>query len=325
VPKVDCNSPKRSAHPVPDPEGPFSPYGSLGPYYNERFQATLTNLWRRRRLVIATVAVTLAIGIALSFTMPKRYTAEAYVREPFKAEEATILDDKTGNAVGIDASMLVETQSRLLQSQAIAQRVVQDLGLERIRPVIKENPILSWLQAQFYGDVVKTPEFQEDLAAGKLLSGLSVRTEPRVYLIVVNYTAGNPELAALITNAFVAELLQTITLQNLSQRLHAAQSSLSTDLVSLGERHPKIIEDKRRVQAADARLSLQMAKTTEEIERNANGTNVVFATVPAVPSGPNALLLIGAALLVGLGGSVALAFFRSAPSSQPDMNKFCLS
>ena len=123
------------------------------------------------------------------------------------------MDDKTGNGavIAIDASMLVETQSRLLQSQAIAQRVVQRLGLERIRPAVSENPLSSWLQAQFYGDVAKTPEFQEDMAARKLLSGLSVRTEPRVYLIVVRYTAGDPELAALITNAFVVELLQTIT------------------------------------------------------------------------------------------------------------------
>ena len=55
--------------------------GSLGPYFNERFHTTLTNVWRRRRLVIATVAVALVIGIALALTMPKRYTAEAYVRE----------------------------------------------------------------------------------------------------------------------------------------------------------------------------------------------------------------------------------------------------
>ena len=90
---------------------------------------------------------------------------------------------------------------------------MQRLGLERISPAVSENPISSWLQAQFYGDVAKTPEFQEDLAARKLLRGLSVRTEPRVYLITVNYTARDPELAAVITNAFFVELLQTITLQ----------------------------------------------------------------------------------------------------------------
>ena len=61
-----------------------APEGSLGPYFNERFRATLTNVWRRKLLVIATVAVALAIGIALALMMPKRYTAEAYVREAFR-------------------------------------------------------------------------------------------------------------------------------------------------------------------------------------------------------------------------------------------------
>ena len=259
--------------------------------------------------------------------MPKRYTAEAYVRDAFKPEEASLIDDKigliddkTGNAavVAIDASMLVETQSRLLQSRAIAQRVVQRLGLERIRPAVSENPISSWLRAQFYGDVAKTPEFQEDLAARKLLSGLSVTTEPRVYLIVVNYTARDPELAALITNAFVVELLQTVTLQNFSQQLRAAKRALSADLATLGEQHPKVVKEKMRIQAAEALLRVQLGKTTEEIEQTASGINATFATVPVVPSSPNAPFLIGVALLVGLGGSVALASFRSAPSAQSD-------
>jgi len=323
VSKVDSNS--RPSHPEPD--GSLGPYydGPLGPYYNEKLHTTLTNVWRRRRLVIATVTVAFAVGIALALTMPKQYTGEAYVREPFKAEEATLTDDKAGNAVGIDASMLVETQSRLMQSQAIAQRVVQRLGLERIRPAVKENPLLSWLQAQFYGDVVKTPEFQEELAARMLLRHLSVTTEPRVYLITVSYTAGDPELAALITNAFVVELLQTITVQSLSQQLHVEERSLSADLVTLGEHHPQVVEEKGRVQAAKARLTAQLSKTTEEIEDAAKGKSVAFATVPVVPSGPNAPFLIGVALLVGLGGSVVLANLRSAPSSaQSDTSKFPL-
>jgi uncharacterized protein involved in exopolysaccharide biosynthesis len=155
------------------------------------------------------------------------------------------------------------------------------------------------------------------LAASKLLSALSVKTEPRMYLIVVKYTARDPELAALITNAFVVELLQTIALQRFSRQLRAAERSLSVDLVTLGEQHPKIVAEKKLIQAAKALLRVQLGKTTEEIEQTAS-MNVTFASVPVVPSGPNALVLIGVALLIGLGGSVALASFRSAPSAQLD-------
>jgi len=260
------------------------------------------------------VAVALAIGIILALTMPKQYTAEAYLRDALKVEDNTLYNKAEDRAVvAIDASMLVETQSRLLQSQAIAHRVVKRLGLERIGPAVGQNPISSWLQGEFYGDVVKSPEFQEDLAARKLLRGLSVRTEPRVYLITVNYTAGDPELAALIANTFVVELLQTITLQSFAQQLRAAERSLSVDLATLGKQHPKVLAGKMRIQAAEALLKTQLSKTTQEIERAASNTNVTFASIPVVPSSPNPPFLIGIALLVGFVGSIALAFFRTAP------------
>ena len=43
----------------------------------------LTVVWRHKLLVLATIAAALVIGIALALVMPKRYTAEAYVRGGF--------------------------------------------------------------------------------------------------------------------------------------------------------------------------------------------------------------------------------------------------
>ena len=131
-----------------------------------------------------------------------------------------------GTVVALDASMLVETRSRLLQSQQLARRVVERLGLERIRPAVSEGLFSSWLGAKFYGDA-RAPGYPEDIAAKRLLRGLSVKTEPRVYLITVRYTAGDPELAALITNAFVAEFLQTTRLRTLFLQRDLAQQALS--------------------------------------------------------------------------------------------------
>ena len=130
-----------------------------------------------------------------------------------------------------------------------------------------------------------TPEFQEDMAARKLLRGLSVRTEPRVYLIVLRYTAGDPERAALIANAFVVEFLQTITLQTLYHQREAAERTLLEKRATFGEKHPKVTEAQMRLRAADALLNAQMGKTTEEIERTGDG-NVTFAQADMVPSSP---------------------------------------
>jgi uncharacterized protein involved in exopolysaccharide biosynthesis len=281
---------------------------SLGPHYEDKLGVVLTNVWRHKLMIIVTVAAALVIGIALTVAMPKQYTAEAYLREGFGTEEATSPDDKkgTGKIIALDASMLVETRARMLQSQQLAQRVVHRLGDAYS---VTGSPFSSWLWAQFYGDVTKTPEFQEDIAARKLLRGLSVRTEPRVYLIVLRYIAGDPERAAVIANAFVVEFLQTITLQILYQQRDAAERTLLEERETLGEKHPKVIEAQMRLQAANALLKAQMDKTTEEIKRTAGG-NVTFAQADMVPSSPNPPTVIGLALLIGLGGGVAMAAFR---------------
>ena len=232
------------------------------------------------------------------------------MREGFGTEEAISPDDKssTGRIIALDASMLVETRARLLQSQLLAQRVVHRLGGAHS---VSGSPFSSWLRAQFYGDVTRTPEFQEDMAARKLLRGLSVRTEPRVYLIVLRYTAGDPERAALIANAFVVEFLQTITLQTLYHQREAAERTLLEKRATFGEKHPKVTEAQMRLRAADALLNAQMGKTTEEIERTGDG-NVTFAQADMVPSSPNPPILIGLALLIGLGGGIAMAAYRGA-------------
>jgi uncharacterized protein involved in exopolysaccharide biosynthesis len=286
---------------------------SLGAYYDGTLRVILTDVWRQKLLVLATIAAALVIGITLALVMPKRYTAEALVREGF-ADAVTYAKDGgerviTGERViGLDASMLVETRSRLLQSQWLARRVVERLGLERIGPAVSEGLFSSWLRAKFYGDA-RAPGYPEDMAAERLLRGLSVTTEPRVYQIAVGYTAGDSEFAALITNAFVVEFLRTIRLQILSQQRNRAQQALWDDLATLGAKHPKVVDEKMRVEAADAAIKATLSKTSEEIERTAGG-NVSFAQATTVPSSPNPPLLIGVALLVGLAGGIAIAALR---------------
>ena len=277
-------------------------YASLGSYYDDTLRVMLTDVWRQKLLVFATIAAALVIGIGLALVMPKRYTAEAYVGRGFA--DAVTSYEKRGGGGGsfVDTSMLVETQSRLLQSQQLARRVVERLGLERIRPAVSEGLFsswISWLGPKLYGDA-RAPGYREDLAAKRLLRGLSVETEPRTYLIVIRYTARDPELAALIANAFVAEL---------------AQQALSEHLATLGAKHPKVLEAKMRLEAVEAVLKAPLSKTSEEIKRTADG-NVSFAQASAVPSSPNPTFLIGVASLVGLAGGVAVAALGGRRASE---------
>jgi uncharacterized protein involved in exopolysaccharide biosynthesis len=286
---------------------------SLGTHYEQAVLTTLAGLWRRKRLILKTAAMVLALGIVAALALPVKYTAEAYVygglAAAYPPAKANRTDSGGSPSVNFDASQLVETRSRLLQSPELAYQVVERLGLERLEPEIgRQGPISSWLQALFYGDSVKAPGYQIDTAAKGLLRGLSVKTEPRVYLIVVRYTASDPQRATMIANSFVTEFLRFTTLQTVSDQRAAAYGELSEQLATFGEKHPKARAASLRVAAEDALFKAQLAKTPEELQRTA-GENVTFARAVAVPSSPNPPRIIGIAMLLGLLGGIGLAYW----------------
>ena len=123
---------------------------------------------------------------------------------------------------------VIETQSRWLESKDLARRVVQQLGLERLRPEV--------------GETVNTRGDKDSAAAVRLMRRLSVISDPRAYLITVRYTTGDPDLAVRITNAFVAEVLRSTRLQTLFQQRAYTQAKLSSQLARFGEKHPRVAE-----------------------------------------------------------------------------------
>lgn len=265
-------------------------------------QAALASLWRRKFLVLTIATTAIAFGIAAVAAMPPRYTAEAYIRGELAAPDAPSKEDETVSAgsISLDLVRVIETQSRLLQSHQVARRVVEELGRERLQPVVSKG---GWLPA-FYGNA-KSPGDKTEIAATRLLLGLSVMSDPRSYLITVRYTAGDSELASLIANAFVAELLRSTKLQTLSQQRSAAQATLSKQLAKFGDKHPGVAQAKTRVTATDDLLKAQLSEAPDAILQAA-GENVTKAI--AAPSSPNPPFVIGFLLLVGLaiGAGVAL-------------------
>ena len=105
-----------------------------------------------------------------------------------------------------------------------------------------------------------TEEDKTDHAATQLLRGFSVSTDPRTYMIEVSYTARDPELAAVISNAFVTEFLRASRLQTLSLKRSLAATTLSQQLAIFGDKHPKAIKAKMQLAAADEQLKSQLSE-----------------------------------------------------------------
>jgi uncharacterized protein involved in exopolysaccharide biosynthesis len=291
----------------------------------EMLRTHLTNLWRQKRLILTMVALALVLGILAARLLPKHYTAEAYVRGGFTdAISASQSKNNVGPVVSLDASLLVAARARLFQSHQLARRVVDRLGYDELRSELDSDPISSPLRSAlgliFSGPDVTNPSYRYDVAAAKLLSRLSVKTEQRGYLITVRYTATSPELAALITNAFVAEFVQVTTLQTLLEQRAGAQSSLSEQIAIFGEKHPNVKEGQAKLANLDAIIEAQKRKTPVEIERTAKDS-VTLAQPIAVPSSLNPLVWIGMALLFGLTAGIGLASLRLRPGKTAARNQ----
>jgi uncharacterized protein involved in exopolysaccharide biosynthesis len=277
--------------------------GSASAQYEKAVFATVSVLWGQRRLIIKTVALVLALGILIAFALPKKYTGSAYIYDNSSAGFTIQAAQRREGSPFIDASLLVETQARIFRSHQLALQVVKLLGLDRLRPELGRNRIWNWLTD---GGATRTVAYQEDMAATELLNGLSVTTEPRVYMIAVRYTAHDPVLAADITNAFVVEFVRMTTLQTLSAEVATAYNSLQEQLATHGKRYPAVIAAQSRVSAAQTRLREQQQKTLAEVERS-NAENIVYAKASAIPSGPNIPLVIATFLILGLAAGVVLA------------------
>ena len=299
---------ERSVRGLLDPVHIGSP--SLGIEYKQVVTETLRKLSRHKFLIMAMVAAALVLGIVAALAIPKRYTAEAFIREGLAASDSASASHATTGErpVAFDASLLVETRSQMFQSHQLARQVVLSLGLERLRPVVGRGRLSTWLEREFYGDATSAPEYQEDIAATKLMRGLSVKTEPRVYQIVLRYSAKDPELATAVTNAFVVEFLRTTSLQKLSGQRGAAQAALTETLATLGDKHPKVQEARMRLASTEALMKDQLTKTADDIQKSA-GENITFAEASVIPSSPNPPLIIFFALLGGMGVGIGLALW----------------
>jgi uncharacterized protein involved in exopolysaccharide biosynthesis len=263
--------------------------------------ATLATLWQRKLLIGTAIVVALLLGIIASLLIPPRYTANAFVRVAFVSTDTA----STTGGIAIDGALMVETRSRVFKTHQVARRVVEKLGLQRLRPVVAQGLVGSMLQRLVIG-IEPAPGYPEDLAATRLLRNLTIKTEPRVYLITVSYTASDPALAALIANAFVAESLRLYVLQGLNEQRTTAQAAVAELVAALGERHPSVARARGKLASVEALLEAEKFNTKREIETFTND-GVLAAQPVAVPSSPNPQLIIGIAMLLGLVAGIGIA------------------
>jgi chain length determinant protein EpsF len=189
----------------------------------------LTLLRARFKIVVLMLLGTVAVIVAASLVLPKRYTATAAVVVDVKSP-----DPITGamlHAMVMPGYMA--TQRDIITSDRVAQKVVKLLKLDEV-PSKKEQ----WLQStQGRGSLVAW------LADG-LQKKLDVRPSRESNVIDISYRAGDPAFAAAVANAFAQAYIDaSIELRTEPARQYARW---------FGEQDKGLREN---VQRAQARLS----------------------------------------------------------------------
>ncbi|WP_144371831.1 chain length determinant protein EpsF [Vogesella urethralis] len=184
----------------------------------------------RKWVGIAAFGTVVLATAATTVLMQKQYMAEAALAVDVKA-----VDPVTGSPVqGYLAPSFMATQVDIIQSQSVALKVVDGLGLTAI-PALRD----SWLAATGgRGDM-------RFWLADRLLSRLDVQPSRESNVITLAYTSPDPRFSATVTNAFAEAYIRMLgemrtaaafqsnqffqqQLKELQAKLEAAQQQLSS-------------------------------------------------------------------------------------------------
>ena len=189
------------------PEELLEPAGGLD------LREFISVLNRRKKLLIATAIATMLLALLLTLLMQPIYRADATIKVERYAANANIdiLNPETSRS---DRDFF-ETQIQLIQTKALARRVIEQLGLDK-----KAAPkgLFSKIKSLFGANSSshKDKKSMEEI----FLENLTVKPISNSQLLKISYDSSNPKLAADISNA----IAKTFVRQNLERRFDTASS-----------------------------------------------------------------------------------------------------
>lgn len=258
----------------------------------------LAALWARKLMIVAICALAPVLFGVGKLLAGAKFTATAVIQPDLRGQETSA---RAAPASSVDINTVVESQTRLIQSHAIARQVVKRLGLDTI-------PASPSLPSRVAGSIrrlfnIDSPS-SVDLATAALVGNLSIRNERRSYLILISYTASTPTEAARIANTVASEFIHSSRVQKLADRYAFAERALADLASTYGEKHPLFLRAKNDVVLARDSLEREGSASAPMDEQELAATGLVVpAQAITIPSG----ISLSAVLLLGLLGGLILA------------------
>jgi capsular exopolysaccharide synthesis family protein len=191
------------------------------------------NLW----LIAAIMAAAVAAAVAVTLLATPRYTATATVQVNEAADEVIGNEQDPNNVNVYDYDRFLQTQIDILNSQALAERVVNRLNLAN-DPQFFESAGVDIKEEATRVRPAKR------VASEILHRSLSVDTPRNTRILPIHFTSTQPELAAKIANAYASELIDA----NLQRKFDS--SAYARSFIS-----DQLAEAKNRVQASEKALN----------------------------------------------------------------------
>ena len=174
-------------------------------------RAIFGTLWRRRWVIGGCVLLITAAVLLVVFQLTPRYTASAQVlidpRERKVADVEAVL-----SGLSSDAST-IESQIQVIRSRMLAERVIDQLGLERdpefnaaLRQPGWTSSSLDWVKGLLPGEAVEeTAEQRQERERSEVvdvyLEDLAVsQVGRRSFVIDISFTSENPRMASRVAN-----------------------------------------------------------------------------------------------------------------------------
>src|SRR6201996_1953008 len=180
----------------------------------------LSTFHRRRSSIVATTLVVFLLSVSACVFMTRRYTASSVIQLEKSSSDSLGLDSLMGAASGgasdaLSVNIDLQTQADILQSEALALKVVKDLNLEQnedFKPHF--NPIgwaMGLLSPKGPGDPAHASLEDSPGRRGNVVkafqNNLKVKVTAGTRLLEVDYTNRDPKVAAAVVNHLVQALI----------------------------------------------------------------------------------------------------------------------
>jgi succinoglycan biosynthesis transport protein ExoP len=203
------------------------------------FSKVLSTLWRGKWTIVASSLIALALALVFIAVAPRQYTAATQILiDP--TDLLGVGNGATPSTPLSDAGLLqVESQVRVLGSDAVLRRVVNALNLDKDPEFAgTRSPLRALVDDSLNVIGLRRDAFSEDrtlAALTELKRHVVVRRDERTYVVEVDVTTRDPEKSARIANAIADAYLAEQT-QIRADAARQVSQSLSGRLQDLKDR-----------------------------------------------------------------------------------------